>query len=262
MIIDCFTFFNEFDLLRIRWEELRNSVDSFMLSESTMTFSAKSKPLHFRDSGIQYPHLTGIAIDDMPTTGNAWSRESLQRIKIMDYLADYSDDDIVMISDVDEIPHHEIVDDLEDILTEFERVRFVHPTFYYYLNGRRCDAKCGSAAKLGTLRKNGLNLQNLRTGSGEYKCKTETIRTGWHFSYLGGVESIQEKLRSFSHTEYNKPKFLNEDHLRTKIADGKDILNRSKPISYVSIDDTWPQYVFENQDEYEHLIMPLDNGEE
>lgn len=260
MIIDCFTFFNEFDLLRIRWEELKNSVGAFVLSESTMTFSGKSKDPLFQDSGVNYPNVTGVVIDDMPQTGSAWNRESLQRIKIMEYLDQYSDDDIVMISDVDEIPHHEVVDQLEETLTEFERVRFVHPTFYYYLNGKRCDAKCGGAARLGTLRKNGLNLQNLRTGSGDYKCKTETIKNGWHFSYLGGVEAIQEKLQSFSHTEYNKPKYLDETHLKTKIEDGKDILNRSKPISYVPIDNSWPRYVVENQDGLAHLIMPIENG--
>ena len=47
MILDCFTFFNELDLLEGRLEYLYNSVDYFILVESNLTHSGKAKPMIF-----------------------------------------------------------------------------------------------------------------------------------------------------------------------------------------------------------------------
>ena len=49
MIYDCFCFFNELDLLKIRLEELKNVVDKFVLVESTRTFAGRTKPLYFQE---------------------------------------------------------------------------------------------------------------------------------------------------------------------------------------------------------------------
>ena len=46
MIYDCFIFFNELDLLKIRFKLLDDLVDKFVLTESTLTFSGKPKPLY------------------------------------------------------------------------------------------------------------------------------------------------------------------------------------------------------------------------
>lgn len=257
MIIDCCTFLNEFDLLKIRYEELKDVVDYFFVAESTMTFSGKFKPTYLKNKNVQYENMKKIIVDDMPQKANAWQRESFQRNKILEYLKDFDDEDIVIISDVDEIPDSNMVLKIKDLLEENERVRLIHPTYYYYLNGKRCNMKCGGAAKLKTLRENNLNLQNLRVGSGKYKCKTYSLKGGWHFSYLGGIESIQEKLKSFSHTEYNKEKFINKNNLESKIEAGEDILHRSSKVTYVEIDNSFPKYVCDNKDLFKHLIKDI-----
>ena len=46
MIYDCFIFFNEFDLLEIRLNELDNIVDKFVLVEANFTHSSKEKPYY------------------------------------------------------------------------------------------------------------------------------------------------------------------------------------------------------------------------
>lgn len=46
-IYDCFTFFNEIELLKIRFEELYNVVDKFVLVEATQTFTGEPKELFF-----------------------------------------------------------------------------------------------------------------------------------------------------------------------------------------------------------------------
>ncbi len=50
MIYDCFLFFNEFKILRLRLQELKDVVDQFVLVESTRTFSNKPKPLFFEQN--------------------------------------------------------------------------------------------------------------------------------------------------------------------------------------------------------------------
>ena len=44
MVIDCFLFFDEIDLLEIRLNELKDVVDVFVLTESPYTFTGKEKP--------------------------------------------------------------------------------------------------------------------------------------------------------------------------------------------------------------------------
>jgi beta-1,4-mannosyl-glycoprotein beta-1,4-N-acetylglucosaminyltransferase len=50
MIYDCFTFFNELDLLEIRLETLNDVVDKFVLVEATKTFRGENKVLYFKDN--------------------------------------------------------------------------------------------------------------------------------------------------------------------------------------------------------------------
>jgi len=50
MIYDCFTFYNELDLLEIRLNILDKHVDRFVLVEATRTHQNKEKPLFFEQN--------------------------------------------------------------------------------------------------------------------------------------------------------------------------------------------------------------------
>ena len=54
MIYDCFTFFNELDLLEIRLNVLRDVVDRFVLVEAGETHTGKRKPLYFRENAARF----------------------------------------------------------------------------------------------------------------------------------------------------------------------------------------------------------------
>ena len=49
-VYDCFSFFNELELLKMRFEELDDSVDYFVLVESIETQRGDIKPLYFKDN--------------------------------------------------------------------------------------------------------------------------------------------------------------------------------------------------------------------
>ena len=48
MIYDCFPFFNELDILKMRMEIMDPIVDKFVIEEAAYTFSSEPKPLYFR----------------------------------------------------------------------------------------------------------------------------------------------------------------------------------------------------------------------
>ena len=46
-VVDCFTFYNELDLLEMRLEEMYDIVDNFVIVEATKTFVGKEKKIIF-----------------------------------------------------------------------------------------------------------------------------------------------------------------------------------------------------------------------
>ena len=115
MIYDCFIFFNEIDLLDLRLNELDSVVDKFVIVESTETFSKKKKTLFFNENKERFSKfkdkIIHIIVDDSPELtktssdpGGRWNIEHFQRNCIERGLVDCKPEDIILVSDVDEIP--------------------------------------------------------------------------------------------------------------------------------------------------------------
>src|SRR6266852_322873 len=132
-VYDCFIFNDELNLLDIRLHELAPVVDKFILVESAFTFSGKSKPIVFQENKERYKdypiqaYYTSMFVVGDPTPQQIWNNEILQRNALL--VPGIQDDDIMMISDVDEIPSREVVSQLKGEPTKLEQ-RFS----YYYLN--------------------------------------------------------------------------------------------------------------------------------
>src|SRR5687767_9061046 len=112
MLFDCFTFFNELELLEIRLHELSDVVDFFVLAESHTTFSGRPKSLYYEESKRRFSdyqdRIIHVVSSDLETD-DAWAREEHQRNSLLHGLRNCLPDDIVMVSDVDEIPKREAV---------------------------------------------------------------------------------------------------------------------------------------------------------
>ena len=69
-VYDCFTFFNELDLLEVRLNELDGVVDRFVLCESPYTFRGQPKPLVFQENRARFarflPKIEHVVVDDLP----------------------------------------------------------------------------------------------------------------------------------------------------------------------------------------------------
>ena len=121
MLYDCFTFYNELDLLEVRLHEHNAAVDRFVLVEARQTFQGVPKDLVFEKNKQRFaPFLDKIihVIIDFPehialnyykNSNAAWNREFFQRDAMAQGLAAAQPNDLIMVSDVDEIVRSDVL---------------------------------------------------------------------------------------------------------------------------------------------------------
>ena len=114
-IYDCFPFFNEWEVLEIRLNELYDHVDRFVIVESAESFRGLPKPFHFEEKRELYQtfadKISYIKVERHPEFGdNADDRADYQKNQVLRGLKQCKKDDIILFSDVDEIPRASAVD--------------------------------------------------------------------------------------------------------------------------------------------------------
>lgn len=254
MIYDCFMFFNELDILEVRLNELYDVVDKFILVEAGKTFTNQDKPLWFEENKERFSKFADkiehIIINTYPEFDSAWTFENYQRDVIIKTLKERcNDDDVIIISDLDEIPRADLIKKYKDTegIKVFEQKLY---TFYFnYLNATEPDWKRGT--RLLKFKDIGdKTLTDIRMTEGMH-----IKNAGWHFTYLGGFDMVKYKIRSFAHQEYNGDYYINDKRLLRLISDGLDIFERGYKYKIVNIDNSFPDYVVKNRKKYEHLIL-------
>jgi beta-1,4-mannosyl-glycoprotein beta-1,4-N-acetylglucosaminyltransferase len=253
MIIDCFIFFNELDILEGRLEYLYNKVDYFVIVEANFTFSGKPKPLNFMnnmarfkpylDKILYFPYSYDLSSLDLTVKLEAcdygsphWQLESAQREHIMKALQFFKDDDFIMISDVDEIPSYNTIDIATGVVDKVADMFAVEQDlFYYNFKQRQLAPWYGTVITTNKFAKQ-QGPQWLRDM--RWAC-SRIYAGGWHLSYWGTPAQIQTKIDSFSHQELNIPKFTDTTAITQKIAQGLDLFERGNtlvPVDQSSID--------------------------
>lgn len=260
MIIDAFTFFNELDMLEFRLRLLWDKVDKFVIVEADHTFSGKPKPWNFLEhrerydwakEKIIYHQFKASRIWDgvnPPTHTDpnhpCWWVEYDQRSSIADACAQCSDDDVLLISDCDEIPSQLVFNKIDNI-KRWEPVALRQAFFYYNLSCLRREQWNGTIlTTVGTARKQG--MQALRNQRNTLQLVPDG---GWHLSYFSDAAGIQEKIRSFSHVEYSGPEYTNEDHIKSCIEERKDLFVRGMQADKIGR-DFFPEYFLKESDKF------------
>ena len=260
LIYDCFLFNNEFEVLELRLLELGPVVDRFVLVESTRTFTGRPKQLSYERfqhafSGFA-SKIVHVVVRDSPGEGTAWDREYHQRNAIVRGLSGASEEDVVMISDIDEIPRREIVEQLRGA---------VHPTtlwfgyHYYWLNCRLQFDGSGVVA----MPKH--RLRPPQAARLERENHEGVPDAGWHFAYLGGTQRIRQKLRAFAHTEYDRPPYNTEEWIDNRLSDGQDLFEREDvgfPPTFVDLENSerYSDAVRQIARKYPYLVRPAPGG--
>lgn len=286
MVFDCFTFFNELDLLEVRLHELNEVVDKFILVEATRTFQKAAKPLYFEENKERFqqflPKIEQIVVDKYPSffkkfrVPTSWDYENHQRETILKGLlkAGAKADDFVIISDIDEIPKGT---EVPKYLTGGKYKIFEQRLFYYFFNGISTYYDTTDNERNKFYNREGLgfwrgpvmiqfkDLKQLKTikktriqrGILNHP-NAEIIKdAGWHFTYLGGIEKIIKKLEAYAHTEFNTENYKSTEYLEKVLAEGRDLMGTNSRFKFVEIDETFPKYLQENQEKFQHLIKTL-----
>jgi beta-1,4-mannosyl-glycoprotein beta-1,4-N-acetylglucosaminyltransferase len=251
MIYDCFMFNDELETLDIRFNILKDAVDFFVIAEGNLTHSGKKKPMCFLENKQRWPELENRIIH-VPVTfepiGNkipciyhefeAWPRENQQRNELINGLVGASDEDIVILSDLDEIPDPALIslDFTEDL------VIFNQKWFNYYLNLKVNRTWKGSRVfKKSFLATN--TLQKIRLTN-----KGKMVDGGWHFSYQGGEGAVHSKLASFAYVTLDQPH--HHDKVKSNMANFKSFVDPNLTYSIADKDLDLPQYVKDNWESY------------
>ena len=265
-IFDCFQYFNEEHIAEIRFNILDNFVNTFVVVESTVNHQGKPKKLHFDINKYKKfkNKINYIIVDDTPDKikkpheGGESLVEQYQRNSILKGLKNAKDDDLVILSDVDEIPNL-------NKLKEFDKSKyavFSQKMFMYKLNLLNLEENEWHGSKM-CLKKNFKSPQWLRDLKFKKypfwridKIKNIQIINdgGWHFAFLQSPKNISKKIKSFAHGEFNKDDIANEESIRIRMQKGKDVFNRGYDLKIVEIDSTFPDYILKNKDKLKEWI--------
>ncbi len=138
MIYDCIPFFNELDILKLRLHILAPYVDKFVIEEASVTFSGEPKPMIFAENREMFAEFADkilyVAVENSPMDVSTHERDKFQKNQLIRALGDCKPDDVIIFSDVDEIPNPNA---LTRVLKNFDASKVYHfaqRMYYCFLN--------------------------------------------------------------------------------------------------------------------------------
>lgn len=280
-LYDCFLFYNELDLLEIRLNELSGVADKFVLAEATTTFTGKPKPLFFSENKERFrafnDRIIHIVIEDQPNASpTAWERQIHQRNALVRGIGEAAPDDLILLSDVDEIPRADAVRDARNNPPgKGEVVCFELRMYNYFVNLECEDRWLRNGPRL--VQKQHLNgFENLRRVKGPVReplrdfvrgldawkkmgrwvRRTMIPDSGWHFTYTGGIEAIQKKINSYSGHDKVSDEIRDPARLVQRISDGYSVDTRHNTrIEFRPLDATFPRHLLDHRERFSKLIL-------
>ena len=252
-IFDCFMYFDEEVVLDVRLNTLDKYVDYFVIVESSFTHKGDNRNLMFNHNKFEkFKNKIIYLVYDKQPKGievvnendsedeksrkyilNAALRENGQRNFIQNGLNKAEDNDIILISDVDEIPNLSEV----NFNNISEKIIMFHQDMFYY----KFDLKIPNLLWTGTKgcrKKYLLSPQWLRNvkdrkyfpfridilfSEKKYSSIKFINNGGWHFSYIKTAEEIEHKLKSYLHHREFDEQSLSVEEIQNIIENKKAI---------------------------------------
>ena len=269
MIYDCFSYLDEDLLLDLRLNILNDFVDFFVIVEGNKTWQNNSKKLKFDinkyskfKNKIKY-----IKVEDLPEGEDPYKRENYQRNSILKGLSNADDEDIIMISDLDEIPNPKV---LSNFKKEMKYAAFKQKHFYYKFNlqSNNYPYWYGTRICIKKFLKSPQWLRDLKFKKRPFwrldKLRLNNIidEGGWHFCNLKKPDLLLYKYQNLCETndpinfkEKIDKKFLDINEISKRIELGDDIIGRKDNFSKVELDNSFPNYLLENREKYHEWIQ-------
>lgn len=260
LIYDTLIFCDEVELLKLRFTELWDVVDKFVIVEARENHRGKPKPLHYTDSLEFEPWKEKVhcfiinsydgCIGDCKLAN--MRREHLGRELLGTY--PYEPNSTIVFSDADEICKAEVV----RAHRRTTRVVAVQMMFtHYFFNCLHCDppTKRSAIGPLVAYQKHGFD--NVRWHL------TDTapviLDGGWHHSYLGGLQALKDKINCAVEGCSSDWVFSEPPELIQGRIDAGQLYNGAKQFSFIPVDDRLSKYVRDNQERLTAmgLIKPI-----
>jgi len=231
-------------------------VDYFVIVESTHTFVGKEKPLFYNENKHLFENfakkIIHVIVDDFPHkypnvnihNNEVWQNEYFQRNAIsrgIHCINGLSNSDIIIISDLDEIPNPHILGKIKTGEILFD-IRALEMDLYYYNLNTRFKSKWGLCKTLSYEKYKELNTNCSRIR--DTPCPT-IVNGGWHLSYFGDSKFIKNKIEQFTHQEYNNDHYTNIEKIEKRVNNFNDLYDRNNHNMKLSIKDNYylpPEY--------------------
>ena len=251
LIIDCFPFNNELDMLECRLVELYQAVDRFVLVEADVDHQDHPKPYHYAENADRFApwadKIVHVRAKDLPNVRDfpdPWAREHAQREWIAEGLAQIGvgTDDIIMQSDVDEIPRALHARNIRpNGMVAFDQRLYCFAVDWQHPGGWRGTV----AGRAGFIRSLGYQaFGRMRDSRNTVPSPPYLKDSGWHLSWLGGRDANLAKLGSFCHPEI-ADRTLEGLRADSFLRQGWHVDGvRMDP---VDVDDTWPRWIVERR---------------
>ncbi len=268
-IIDCFLFYNELDMLEFRLTELNEHVDYFFILDSDFDFAGNKKDSIFElnknrfDSWkekiirIDCPELT-IELFNQINTEKYTQYKNLSTdiinkdniifymmIKLIERLPQLELDfeDIIMFSDIDEIPDFTTLDLIDDYLL-FNSIILRQKRFFWTTKYIDKDLSFGTSCHQYTrIARNPLVLDHFyKVKSNKKFSNNSFLDSGWHFSHFEDLGNLHKKLELINNREYS-------------LKDLKLKMNNLIPVKYLDLQDEYSLMNYEgNLPKNVHLL--------
>ncbi|KAK4282325.1 hypothetical protein QN277_013718 [Acacia crassicarpa] len=267
-VFDAVLFSNEVDILTIRWQEMSPHVTQFVLLESNSTFTGLPKPLVFAGNrekfGFAKSRLTyGVIGGRFKKGENPFVEEAYQRVALDQLLriSGIEDDDLLIMSDVDEIPSAHTIDllrwcdDIPQIL--HLQLRNYLYSFEFYLDNKSWRASIH-------------RYQRGKTRYAHFRQSDVLLSdAGWHCSFcFRHISEFLFKMKAYSHYDRVRfPHYLNPDRIQDVICKGadlfdmlpeeytfKEIIGKMGPIPHSFSAVHLPAYLLNNAPQFKYLL--------
>tara|TARA_B100000965_G_scaffold194241_1_gene162191 strand:- start:3702 stop:4571 length:870 start_codon:yes stop_codon:yes gene_type:complete len=287
-------YFDEDLLLDLRLNVLNKYVKKFVITEATYTHNGSKKKLNFNINHFQKfkDKIEYIVVDEEPPTLldlvdgenkekrgeklilNGMARDYFQREKLLKGLKNAQNEDLILISDLDEIPN---LSELNFSNIGEKIIIFEQKMFYYKLNLFYEDFTwLGSK---GVKKKKFISPQWLRNIKGKnypkwridilfskkkYSNLSFVKNGGWHFTCLRTPEELEKKLLNFAHHYEYEESGLKIDDLKKLIFEKRVMYDHnvdqksykwSGKSKLKKIDNSYlPEFVSLNLDKYKKWL--------
>ena len=266
-IYDCIIFNGENLILEIRLNELNNFVDYFVIIEFSETFTGIEKKQTIKSDLLEKfkNKIRYYFIETKLSEIDPWKREGFQRDHLSQGIYDAQPDDIIMISDVDEIPNLKKVK-LNDIGDRVYAFSLYHSM--YKLNLMRNVMWIGTKV---CKKKKFISPQWLRSlkvhkrysifridkfFSKTYYSQFKIIEnSGWHFGWLMSSHEIIKKVNSYSHTEHNIALFNDDKYIKKCIDEKINFLDKQDSLIINNDIEKLPDFVKNNLEKFKQWIL-------